>query len=90
MYMLCEGSKTKPGDTGASSTQNQLRKPGVAAAITGKRDLSSNLGSNLLAKKPRLQLGGYTQLGRSTDGERRGSPSVQTYLFEENAKEGTV
>jgi len=52
-----------------------------------KRDSPSLPGLGLTSKKPKMSQT-FTPLGRPGDAERRGSPTVQVYLYEELAKEG--
>ena len=55
-----------------------------------KRDSPSFPGGlGLTAKKPKLSQT-FTPLGRPSEAERRGSPTVQVYLYEELAKEGAA
>ena len=52
-----------------------------------KRDSPSLPGLGLTSKKPKMSQT-FTPLGRPGDAERRGSPTVQVYLYEELAKDG--
>jgi len=94
---FCSGSKSKTTSEAeakqvVASSQPRKVAPthGVAPVLPAvKREASSApAAATLVAKKPRLASQTFTPLGRSSEVERRGSPTTQVYLYEEIATEG--
>ncbi|KAK2152727.1 hypothetical protein LSH36_320g00001 [Paralvinella palmiformis] len=71
----------------ASVSAQPVRKAPAQSSTPTKREAPITTTSTLVLKKPKLGTSTFTPLGRHDVIEKRASPTVQVYLYEEIAKE---